>query len=78
MNKKNAKELLNEIEKAKFNAKEIGKISLDAIGKIHLAQGKNDLWEKAVEVNKIAEKLHNSLSSLESKICFQVIDNKKE
>ena len=76
MNKRNAKDLLDRVEEAKSNAKEVGKISLDAINQIHLTQGKNELWEKAVEINKIAEKLWTGLNALESKICFQVINKK--
>ena len=30
-------------------------ISLDMINQIHLTQGKDELWEKAVEINKITE-----------------------
>ena len=31
------------------------------INQIHLTQGKGELWEKAVEINKIAEKLKKNV-----------------
>ena len=73
MKRQNAKDLVKESEEVRTNLKQIGKISLDMINQIHLTQGKNELWEKAVEINKIAEKMHNKLNKLETKICFQVI-----
>ena len=76
MNKQNAKKLLNESEEARRSLREIGKVSLDMINQIHLTEGKNVLWEKAVEINKITEKIHLQLQKMETAMCLQVITNK--
>ena len=78
MKRQSAKDLLRNLEEIKSEIKDIGKVSLDAISHIHHTQGKNELWEKAVEINKIAEKSYNQLAKLETRICFLVISDKKD
>ena len=76
MNKENIKKILNQSEETRRNLREVGKISLDMINQIHLTQGKDELWEKAVEINKLTEKIHMKLQLIESAICLQVITDK--
>ena len=75
MKRQNAKDLIKESEEIRNNLRKIGEVTLDMINQIRLTQGKDELWEKAVEINKIAEKMHIKLQRLETKICFQVISD---
>ena len=43
----------------------IGDHSLFIINESHKLLGKNELWEKAVKINKIAKNLHDSLEKKE-------------